>query len=85
MADIQLQPVESSCVAAVGYDPTQHLLVVVFHKTGTYTYFNVSEDMYHDFVTAPSLGVYVNKVFKQSNWPYQRGLIPAAMNTAPLE
>lgn len=82
---ITLQPVQSSCVAAVGYDPIGRTMVVVFHKTGTYTYFLIPPEIYADFMAAPSMGAYVNSVFKQGGFMYQKGLIARALTTAPLE
>lgn len=82
---ITLMPVKSSCVAAVGYDPTGRTMVVVFHSSGVYTYFMIPPEIYADFMAAPSMGAYVNKMFKQGGWMYQKGLIAKALTMAPLE
>jgi hypothetical protein len=80
-----LSPVQSSCVKGVGYDETGRILVVDFIKTGVYTYFDVPEGIYNEFLNAPSMGAFVNKVFKQSNWPNIKGMLPDVLNLAPLE
>lgn len=82
---VTMEPIASSCVAAVGYDPRNQLLVVEFIKTGLYTYFEVSETVYKRFMSAPSKGAFVNLVFKHTNWPYQKGVVDPAITGAPLE
>jgi hypothetical protein len=81
---VKLEPVSSSCVSSAGYDEQNRILVIDFIKTGVYTYFDVSPDIHSRFMSAPSMGAFVNYVFKSSNWPYQKGYPDAAM-TAPLE
>lgn len=53
--------VESSIIAAIGYDGLAKILHVQF-KTGlTYLYFNVPINVYDEIFTAPSQGSYFSK------------------------
>ena len=82
---VNMQPISSSCVSAAGYDEYNQILIIDFIKTGVYTYFNVKPDMYKAFMDSESKGAFVNKVFKQSNWPYQKGTVDPIVFEAPLE
>ena len=82
---IPWQDVESSDVRRVGYIDKQEILVVDFIKTGVYTYFQVKAEVFNTFMRAPSKGAFVNKVFKQSNWPYQKGVPDGAILTGGIE
>lgn len=50
------QPVESSCLASVGYDATSHTLEVEFRHGGTYQYFLVPCSVYEALMAASSKG-----------------------------
>jgi len=64
--------VDSSSVAAIGYDAARMELHVLFVKTGkTYVYTNVEEWVYHDFLTAPSKGIYLNATVKKNYQFYE--------------
>ena len=84
-SQIQLQPVASSDVSAVGYDETTQILVVDFIKTGEYSYLQVKPEVFQAFMAAESKGRFVNAVFKQSNWPYVKGRISDTILSAPIE
>ncbi len=59
------QEVESSCLSHIGYDPEQQTLYLTYRPTGmTYLYFDFSEADFEAFMSAPSLGVYVNRHIK---------------------
>lgn len=59
------QPVESSSVSHVGYDPDMRTLYLTYRKTGlTYVYYDFSEADYEALMAAGSLGTHVNKVVK---------------------
>jgi hypothetical protein len=57
---------ESTSIAAAEYDWTRKILRVRFkagraaHRGGTYDYFGVPKAVVRDFVSAPSLGQFVN-------------------------
>lgn len=55
---MNLIPVRSSNLAAVGFDPLTSTLYIRFRKTGLYEYFNVPESIYHGLMDAPSKGHY---------------------------
>ena len=52
----ELVPVESSNIAAVGYDGGT--LTVAFHGGRIYRYYGVSAEVYHDLIDAPRKGRY---------------------------
>lgn len=54
-------PVESSTVRQVAYDPASQVLEVEFHKTGKYHYFHVLPEMFCAFLSAESLGRWINQ------------------------
>jgi len=57
--DLLLIPVESSNLAAVGYDQLNKELVVKFAKNGAkYVYFDVPLETYNQLMTAESVGKY---------------------------
>ena len=62
----ELHPVESTAVAAVGYDAAERELYVRFKGTsdGTYVYADVSPEEYADLLAADSIGGYVNTQIK---------------------
>ena len=62
MSNIEMKPVESSNIAEVGYD--EGTLYVRFTNNTLYTYFEVSEDLFHNLVTADSVGKYFNQHVK---------------------
>lgn len=53
-----LQPVNSSSLAAVGYDADTRTLAVEFRKSGTYEFFDVPDSVYKEFISAGSHGEY---------------------------
>jgi len=56
MVFIDLEPVSSSNLASVGYDDQLQILRVAFKNGTVYDYFNVSQDVYQNLMSAPSLG-----------------------------
>lgn len=59
-------PVTSSNVAAVGYDVNTMTLEVEFKNGSVYQYFDVPEAVYQEFMTAGSVGTYLNQNIKNS-------------------
>lgn len=57
---MEREPVSSSNVAAVGYDPDSETLEVEFKKSGIYQYFNVPAFMFERLVAADSVGKFFN-------------------------
>lgn len=56
---MQLDPVESSMLAAIGYDPDLKALVVLFNSGKAYQYRDVPPEVYQGLVTASSKGRYM--------------------------
>lgn len=67
----EMQPVSSSNIAAVGYDTANQSVFVQFLDGSTYEYKGVSEQEFENLLTAPSVGSYLNRNFKNV-YPYQR-------------
>lgn len=64
-------PVDSSSIAAIGYDPEGRVLEVEFRQSGqVYRYFSVPAAEYEAFLNAGSKGVYLNQTFKPRGYPY---------------
>jgi hypothetical protein len=60
----QMHPVDSSCVAKIGYDSTAEEAYVEFHGSGLYAYRDVPAGVYEAFVTAESKSTFVNEMIK---------------------
>lgn len=60
---IELNPVESNQVKAIGYDPETHTLAVTFTRGAgaIYHYPEVAEEIYQGFVGAESIGKFFGK------------------------
>lgn len=58
---MERQPVSSSNLASVGYDPDSETLEVEFVSTGNvYEYYNVPQFMYDRLLEASSIGQFFN-------------------------
>jgi hypothetical protein len=53
---VDRQPVQSSNLAAAGYDPESRTLEIEFVDGGVYQYFDVPQSVYEGLMTAPSHG-----------------------------
>jgi len=58
--DINRQPVESSAIRSVGYDPASQTLEIEFHSSGIYQFFDVPEAVYEDLMQASEPASYFN-------------------------
>jgi hypothetical protein len=67
----QLSPVESSSIAAVGYDAAERILWVRFVNGATYRYRDVPPAKYKDFMRAESKGRYFNSEIR-TTYPFTR-------------
>ena len=56
-----LQPINSSSLAAIGYDADTQTLTVEFRKSGTYEFFEVPESIYQELMSAGSHGEYFGR------------------------
>jgi hypothetical protein len=66
---MQRKEVESSNIASIGYDPPT--LEVEFHHGGVYTYEGVPQEVYENFMAAPSKGRFFAENIK-GKYPHQR-------------
>ena len=57
------QPVNSSTVISIGYEPTSSTLEVEF-KNGIYQYYNVPESIYQQFMESDSKGKFLHAYIK---------------------
>lgn len=67
----EMHPVSSSSVAAIGYDPDAQTVYIQFLNGSTYAYKGVPEHEYENLRTAPSIGSYLNRSYKNV-YPYER-------------
>lgn len=58
---IEMNPVESSNIQAVGYDQDKEVLVIDFNSGTTYEYKNVPFDIFQGLMDADSVGSYFHK------------------------
>jgi hypothetical protein len=58
---MELHPVKSSNIKAVGYDPDKNRLVVEFHSSKKYAYDNVPPAVFTGFLEARSMGIFFSR------------------------
>jgi hypothetical protein len=63
-ADIQMTPVDSSNIEAIGHHPESNTLRVKFLTGATYDYHDVPPESYQALVNAPSAGSHFHKHIK---------------------
>jgi hypothetical protein len=71
MATPEMYPVSSSNIASVGYDAESQTVYVAFLNGSTYAYKGVPSQEFENLRTAPSVGSYLNRNFKNV-YPYER-------------
>lgn len=64
--------VDSSMISGFGYDETESILEVAFHRTGTYRYFDVPYHIYEGLLKAESKGSYMRDCIID-NYDYDKG------------
>jgi hypothetical protein len=63
----------SSVIAAMHYNAEACVLTIVYReKRGTYRYFDVPQQEYEAFRAAQSKGTYLNEIFKNKQYRYER-------------
>jgi len=67
---MEMIPVESSNVAAIGYDPVTATLRVQFIKGRTYEYYSVPEHLYQGLIDAGSKGQFLDIYIKKAGYSY---------------
>lgn len=68
---MNMQPVTSSQIKAVGYDGGAQQLAVEFHRSGVYTYNNVPRYVYEGLLAAESVGKFFGAHVK-GKFEYQK-------------
>ena len=58
---MQRKSVDSSVIAAIGYDESSAILEVAFHTGRTYHYFRVPPSEHQNLLNAKSIGGYFNR------------------------
>ena len=58
------QPVNSSNIDSVGYDPDKNILQIKFKSGGIYNYHDVPKRIYTTMIAAPSKGKYFHQEIK---------------------
>lgn len=71
MKNTEWHQVNSSNIAAVRYDPETQAVYVKFLNGSTYAYKGVPEHEFENLRTAPSVGSYLNRNYKNV-YPYER-------------
>ena len=71
MWNLNRQPVQSSNLRSVGYDPDTNTLEIEFHHGGLYLYFDVPQNMYEGLMSAPSHGEFHAQYIK-NRYRYQK-------------
>jgi hypothetical protein len=66
MSTIEMNKVESSNVAEVGYDEESATLQVTFNNGSSYQYFDVPEQLFEGLLHADSVGEYLAAQIKGS-------------------
>jgi hypothetical protein len=67
---IGLFPVQSSMIAAVGYDSDNHVLVVLYNSGKAYEYHRVPPDIFWGLMAAESKGRFMNQ-WILGEYPYK--------------
>jgi hypothetical protein len=68
-----MQPVTSSQIASVGYNPDTRKLRVEFnHKGSLYEYDDIPQEIFDQLVSAPSVGSYFGAAVKNAGFVYRK-------------
>jgi hypothetical protein len=60
----EMQPVDSSSVESVGFDPQTNELWIEYVGGATYVYAPVPRSVYRDLLGSDSIGTYINRFIK---------------------
>ncbi|MEV4557714.1 KTSC domain-containing protein [Kitasatospora sp. NPDC049285] len=69
---MQLVPVQSSNLAAVGYEPMTYLLEIQFRNGTAYQYFNVPSAVHQGLMEAQSKGQYFDHFVKKPGYAFKQ-------------
>lgn len=63
----------SNVILAMRYDSVREELLIAFRtRREAYRYFNVPLEEWDAFLEAESKGTYLNRIFKQKDYPYEK-------------
>ncbi|QWT22037.1 KTSC domain-containing protein [Bacillus sp. NP157] len=65
------EPVDSSVLASVGYDPDCHILEIEFRSGSVYAYDDVTPGLHLRLMTAPSIGSFFDAEIRDIK-PFRR-------------
>ena len=69
---MEWKTVDSTSIAALGYDPGKRELGIRFRESGeVYFYFDVPAEEYESFLAAESKGNYLNRILKPKGYRYR--------------
>jgi len=69
---MQMIPVSSSNLAAIGYDHQKAILRIQFIKSGTYDYQNVPLHVFEELMSALSKGQYFDRYVKNGGYSFSK-------------
>lgn len=64
LKNIKLYRVQSSNIFAIGYDPKNYILAIIFNNNSQYIYFNVPNNVWNYFSSSDSKGKTFKDVIK---------------------
>lgn len=68
---INREPVASSNIVSMGYDPDTETLEIEFSSSAIYQYYNVGAALYEQLAQAGSKGQFLN-VYIRNDYPFSR-------------
>lgn len=68
---MQMQPVKSTQIESVGYDPANKILAVKFARGATYHYSNVAPEVHAEMLKAESIGKFFGAKIK-GVYPFEK-------------
>lgn len=70
---MDMKPVESSLITAVGYDEATEILRIEFKSGGTYDYMMVPTHVYEDMMASESIGkFFLRRIKGNSDFPFEK-------------
>jgi hypothetical protein len=69
---MEMIPVRSSHIAAIGYDSRNTTLKVEFLDGGLYEYYGISEMIFNDFKNAGSKGIFFDRNIKKGGYQVRK-------------
>lgn len=66
----RMQPVDSSAITRIGYDPEAEEAFVEFRSSDVYAYGGVPPEVFDEFAAAESKGTFLNAVIKR--YPFRK-------------